>query len=110
MGELPERMGGGEWEDVTWDDDSEDMSDWSGDGQWDDGRAVQVDPMKPTLKAPGPQRLKLEFDGMLSNFAFTFNLRRYTMARWAGNGGGARRVSSVVRLRRMRCRCGWTST
>jgi hypothetical protein len=34
--------------------------------------------MKPKLKAPGPQRLKLEFDGLLSNFAFRFNLRRYT--------------------------------
>jgi len=42
------------------------------------GRAVQVDPIKPTLKAPGSKRLKLIFDGPLSNFAFKFNLRRYT--------------------------------
>jgi hypothetical protein len=41
------------------------------------GRAVQVDPIKHTLKAPGPQRLKLEYDGLLSNFAFKFNWRRY---------------------------------
>jgi len=39
---------------------------------------VQVDPMKPTLKAPGPLRLKLKYDGSLSNFAFKSDLRRYT--------------------------------
>jgi hypothetical protein len=39
---------------------------------------VQVDPIKPTLKPPGTKRLKLEFDVLLSNFAFKLNLRRYT--------------------------------
>ena len=39
---------------------------------------MQVDPMKPKLKPPGYQGLKLEFAGLLSNFAFKFNLRRYT--------------------------------
>ena len=43
------------------------------------GRAVQVDPMKPKLKPPGTKRLKLEYDGLLSNFGFKFNLRRYTV-------------------------------
>jgi hypothetical protein len=43
------------------------------------GRAVQVDPIKPSLKASGPKRLKLEYDKMLSTFAFKFNLRRYIM-------------------------------
>jgi len=38
---------------------------------------VQVDPFKPTLKAPGSERLKLKCDDLLSNFAFDFNLRRY---------------------------------
>jgi len=38
---------------------------------------VQVDPIKATLKAPGTQRLKLQYDEPLSNFAFKFNLRRY---------------------------------
>ena len=38
---------------------------------------MQVDPTKPTLKAPGSKRLKLKHDGPLSNFAFKFNLRRY---------------------------------
>jgi hypothetical protein len=41
------------------------------------GRAVQVDPMKPMLKAPISKRLKLEHDKLLSNFAFKFDLRRY---------------------------------
>ena len=39
---------------------------------------MQVDPIKPTLKPPGTQRLKLKYDEPLSNFAFKFNLRRYT--------------------------------
>ena len=41
------------------------------------GRAVQVDPIKPTLKAPGAEPLKPECDKPLSNFAFNFNLRRH---------------------------------
>ena len=44
------------------------------------GRAVQVDPTKPTLKAPGYERLKLEHGKLLSIFAFNFNLRRYSEA------------------------------
>ena len=44
------------------------------------GRAVQVDPMKPTLKAHGTQRLILLCDEPLSQFALNFNLRRYTTA------------------------------
>ena len=39
---------------------------------------MQVDPIKPNLKAPGNKRLKLIYHGPLSNFAFNFNLRRYT--------------------------------
>ena len=41
---------------------------------------MQVDPVKPTLKAPGIKLLKLECDKPLSNFAFKFNLRRYIKA------------------------------
>jgi len=44
------------------------------------GRAVQVGPIKPTLKAPGTERLKPTYDRLLSNFAFKLNLRRYTLA------------------------------
>ena len=42
------------------------------------GRAVQVEPIKHTLKAPGPKYLKLEYDKLLSTFAFKFNSRRFT--------------------------------
>jgi hypothetical protein len=40
---------------------------------------VQVDPINPTVKAPGAMRVKLICDILLSNSAFKFNLRRYTM-------------------------------
>jgi hypothetical protein len=51
-------------------------------GQQDrDGRAVQVNPIKPMLKAPGTKRLKLEYAQQLTFFAFRFNLRCYTMGR-----------------------------
>ena len=38
---------------------------------------MQVDPIKPVLKAPGTKRLKLKCGQLLSNFAFNFNLHRY---------------------------------
>jgi ankyrin repeat protein len=41
---------------------------------------VQVDPIKPVLKAPGTKRLNPKRDELLSNIAFGFNLRRYTEA------------------------------
>ena len=40
---------------------------------------MQVDPIEPTLKAPGTERLKLKRDKPLSNFALKINLRRYNM-------------------------------
>ena len=40
---------------------------------------MQVDPIKLMLKAPGIKRLKLIRDEPLSNLAFKFKLRRYTM-------------------------------
>jgi len=47
------------------------------------GKAVQVDPIKPTLKASGTKRLTLKSDEPLSNVALKFKLRRYTSAsRW----------------------------
>ena len=45
------------------------------------GRAVQVDPIKPKVKAPGTKRLTLKCDEPLSSFDFKFNLRRYTKLR-----------------------------
>ena len=53
---------------------------------WGRGRAVQVDPIIPTLKARGTQRLKPLYNDQLSNVAFSFNLRRYneaSTAAWA---------------------------
>ena len=41
---------------------------------------MQLDPIKPTLKAPGIKLLKLKYDKLLSNFASKFNLRRYIKA------------------------------
>ena len=41
---------------------------------------MQVDPLKPTLKAPGTKHLKLKYDKRLLSFAFKFNLRRYSQA------------------------------
>jgi len=38
---------------------------------------VQVEPMKPMLKAPVTKQSKLYYDGLPSNFAFKFDLRRY---------------------------------
>jgi hypothetical protein len=44
---------------------------------------VQVDPIKPKLKPPGAKRLKLEYDGLVSNFGFKFSLRRYSKVMFA---------------------------
>jgi hypothetical protein len=44
------------------------------------GRPVQVDPIKPTLKAPGTKRLKVRYEEPLSKFALKFNLRLYIVA------------------------------
>jgi hypothetical protein len=41
---------------------------------------VEVDPSRPKLKAPGTKRLKLKYDGPLSNSAFKFKLRRFNKA------------------------------
>ena len=41
---------------------------------------MQVDPFKPKLKAPGTERLKLQYEKLVSSVAFNFNLRRYSMA------------------------------
>ena len=42
---------------------------------------MQLDPIKPTLKAPGSKRLKLQYEKPPANSAFRFNLRRYNLAR-----------------------------
>jgi hypothetical protein len=70
---------------------------------------VQVDPIKPTLKAPGTVRLKPNYDKLLSSFAFNFNLRRYNVAllndvheiRGYNRLAGGNRTISVYRLGEM---------
>ena len=49
---------------------------------------MQVDPIKPTFKAPGFNRVKLKYVKPLSNVGFKFNLRRCTKE--LGGGGTAR--------------------
>ena len=44
------------------------------------GKAVQVDPIKSTLKVPETKRWNLKYDRLLSKFAFNFNWRRYILA------------------------------
>ena len=51
---------------------------------------VQVDPVKPALKAPGIVLLKLKYDEALSIFAFKINLRRYNWEQRSGGHGGRR--------------------
>jgi hypothetical protein len=50
------------------------------------GKAVQVHPIKPTLKAPGAKRLKLKCDALLSKCAFNFSLRHYSTVELARSG------------------------
>ena len=45
---------------------------------------VQVDPIKPTVKAPGTNLLTLKYDERLSNVAFKFNFRPYNLAPMSG--------------------------
>jgi WD40 repeat protein len=63
------------------------------------GEAVQVDPIKPTLQAPGTKRLTLDDDAPLSDFAFKFNLHRYS---WGAGTARCRSTSSTA------CRQGLT--
>jgi hypothetical protein len=60
------------------------------------GEAVQIDPIKPTLKAPGTKRLKLEHGEAPSHFGFKINLRRYTAGGTATPSPGA--ASGTTRL------------
>ena len=53
---------------------------------------MQVEPIKPLLKAPGTKRLKLKFEVPLSNFAFKFNIHHYTSdTAYAGAQGSMQR-------------------
>jgi len=73
---------------------------------------MQVEPMKPVLKAPGTKRLKLNHDEPLLNFAFNFNLRRYSqgarrrgrLPAVRGGGGGGQCAGGSGRAARCRPR------
>jgi hypothetical protein len=71
---------------------------------------VQVDPIKPTLEAPGIERLKLEHEELLSTFAFRFNSRRCTLGgsrveeEAVGEGEGRNLHSSTFQLKLSRFR------
>ena len=51
------------------------------------GQAVQVDPITPTLKAPGITRLKLKYDKLLADVDFNFILRGSGLVRLKGRRG-----------------------
>ena len=56
------------------------------------GRALQVDSTTPRVESANDvcnQRLKLQYDGPLSNFAFNLNLRRYIAAQCSPDVQGA---------------------
>ena len=58
--------------------------------------------MRPTLKTPGYQLLQLKCDELLSNFAFNFNLHRYSAeeprARRGVEGRGFHSTTSQLNL------------
>jgi len=60
------------------------------------GWVVQIDPIKPILKAPGTKRFKLRYDGPLSNFAFKFHLRHYIVDHVAEVSSMKHRMSRMV--------------
>ena len=64
---------------------------------------MQVDHIKPKLKALGTNVSKLKYDGPLSNFAFKFNVRLFSkyghtevMAELLANGANARQGLTLV--------------
>jgi hypothetical protein len=65
---------------------------------------VHVDPIKPPLKASGIKRLNLTYNVLLSNFAFKFNLRRYSkgvvLKERKLSGGGTRFFEAEAALNR----------
>jgi hypothetical protein len=57
---------------------------------------VQIELIKPKLKPPGTKHLKRKCDKLLSNFAFNFNLRRYTMGLPVGRHIAATNANGAV--------------
>jgi hypothetical protein len=61
--------------------------------------------MKPTLKAPGIKRLKLEHEKLHSKFAFIFNLRGYDQGRLLIRIAGP--LVGMCKLNPMLNECAW---
>jgi len=60
---------------------------------------VQVDPIKPMVKAPGATRLKLKLHQFRFDFAFNVNLRPYTKAAaWDFEPFAAKTLSTLAVL------------
>ena len=57
---------------------------------------MQVDPIKPTLKAPGTKRLKLKYEKLLSSFVFNFGLRRYSPEQLALDAARKKRAAAAA--------------
>ena len=62
---------------------------------------MKVDPIKPTLKAHGTLIWKLEYDELLSSFAFKFNLRRYTVVVYDPDPNPKNEEQAVARSHRI---------
>ena len=62
---------------------------------------MQVDPIKPMLKAPGKKRLKRKCDEPPSNFAFKFNMHRYNKLDYV-NLVTAHRMTTAIKVGRCR--------
>ena len=56
---------------------------------------MQVDRIKPTLKAPGYERLKPKYDGTCFKFCFQFQLAPLHPGGGDGRGGGVSREQLV---------------
>ena len=63
---------------------------------------MQVDPIKPTVKAPESRRLKQNFDELLSNGALKFTLRPYTKVVFAPFNEDTVGVYDTATVRRCR--------
>ena len=76
---------------------------------------MQVDPIEPTLIAPGTEHLKLEHDKLLPKIAFNFNLRRYNEIELAarremeGSNRGGRNMGQFDTMTTMTAKVGWCS-
>ena len=77
------------------------------------GRAVQVPPIKSTLKAPGTKRLELKYDEPLSNLLSNSACAATSWRRWRSatrrtlRSGCSRRTSPTTCVRSTRSTAGW---